>query len=402
MLPALTLLLAAPAAAQPLRLVLPTRNAAIYYNEPAFYQYTDRNFRGQRSQPWEGGQYGYVRSLKDTPEGVVYTRFHEGLDIKPLFTDDDGEPLDTVRTVDAGRVVYVNRTARRSNYGKYIVVEHLWDGSPFYTLYAHLAEAYVYEGQRLRRGERIGRMGYTGEGITKRRAHVHFEINMLLNDEFDVWFAREKPRADNPHGIYNGMNLAGIDAAALYLSLRRNPTLTITEFLSRQEPYFEVTLPLRRPLDLLYRYPWLSPQGYLAEAPSYAVSFTQSGLPVRVRPSFKRVAEPTVTWAAGPEYSYALGTSHLQGRSRFDAALSRGGDQYMALLSHPTAAARAGIRPPQPRQALERMEPQPPVVLGAPAAAPIFALRAYRSGAGLIGGDVKPPKPRGAGRLRVW
>ena len=80
---------------QALDLVLPTDNDALFSGGgAAFYQYIERNFKGVRSTPWEGGQYGFVRDPTDTAGGVVYTRFHEGIDIRPLHRDAHGEPLD--------------------------------------------------------------------------------------------------------------------------------------------------------------------------------------------------------------------------------------------------------------------------------------------------------------------
>ncbi len=123
------------AGAQSLDLILPTDNDAFLRDDgPAFYQYTDRLARPGVSQPWQGGQYGFVRNVRETPYGDVYTRFHEGVDIKPLYRDRAGEPLDTVRAIDGGEVVYVNVVEKNSNYGKYVVVEHWWGGSPFFSL----------------------------------------------------------------------------------------------------------------------------------------------------------------------------------------------------------------------------------------------------------------------------
>src|SRR5437667_10144939 len=66
-------------------LVLPTDNDALFSGGgPAFYQYIERNYKGAKSTPWEGGQYGVVRDPTDTAGGIVYNRFQEGVDIRPL------------------------------------------------------------------------------------------------------------------------------------------------------------------------------------------------------------------------------------------------------------------------------------------------------------------------------
>lgn len=331
----LSLIFVLPSRAQPLDLILPTSNDALFYDDgPTFFQYTDRYFRGVRSRPWQGGQYGFVRNQVETESGVVYTRFHEGIDIKPLYRDRRGEPLDTVRAIDDGIVVYANRNPRASTYGMYVVVEHIWSGSPFYSLYAHLGDVHVYQGQRVLQGQRLGRIGYTGRGINRRRAHVHFEINMLLNREFEKWHDAYH-RSENRHGIYNGLNLAGLDVAALYLALRDNPTLTIEEFISSQVAFFKVTLPNKHPLDLMYRYPWLCKSGYKRDAPSLEVSFTQSGLPVRIESTNRMVREPIVSNVERLNIRYQLISNHLLSGGYQDCTLSGNGGRYLELLTLP-------------------------------------------------------------------
>src|SRR5438105_13448575 len=149
-----------------LDLVLPTDNDAIFSGGgSAFYQYIERDYRGVKSTPWEGGQYGFVRDPKDTAAGVVYTRFHEGIDIRCLHRDANGEPLDEVRAVADGKVAHVNVVPGYSNRGKYVVIEHPWAGANYYSLYGHLSSIAVQPDEPVRRAQRIGVMGYTGTGI---------------------------------------------------------------------------------------------------------------------------------------------------------------------------------------------------------------------------------------------
>ena len=90
-------------AAEPLNLVLPTENDALFRSDgPAFYQYIERDYHGEKSTPWEGGRYGFVRNPVETSAGIIYTRLHEGMDIKPLQRDASGEPLDVVRAIAPG------------------------------------------------------------------------------------------------------------------------------------------------------------------------------------------------------------------------------------------------------------------------------------------------------------
>ena len=105
----LALLFATHCIAAGLDLTFPTKNRALLQGDgEGFYMFIDRDFQGEKSTPWEGGQYGYVRDPRVTSAGLVYTRFHEGADIKPLERSSDGEPLDIVIAAGAGRVVHVS------------------------------------------------------------------------------------------------------------------------------------------------------------------------------------------------------------------------------------------------------------------------------------------------------
>lgn len=354
--------------AQPLRLILPTDNDALLYGDgPAFFQYTNRYFNGVRSRPWEGGQYGFVRNAKYAGDEIVYTRFHEGVDIKPLYRDRRGEPLDEVRAIDEGKVVYANPNARASSYGKYVVVEHWWSGSPFYSLYAHLGSVHVRAGQYVRQGDQLGVVGYTGRGIDRTRAHLHFEINMLLNQDYDDWNRRYNRRAGNPHGRYNGLNLAGINVAELYLALQNNPDLTIRQFLSREEAFFTVRIPNDHLPDLLYRYPWLADEHFDPHARSLEIGFTASGLPVRISSTNAFAKGPIVFASYSGPGSYADLTNHLTQTRWGDPILSASGQRYIGLLMMPTADTRSGRVPraePEERKEDKKFYPLArPVVL---------------------------------------
>src|SRR5205809_4518697 len=169
-------------------LCLPTDNDSLFSGGgAAFYQYIERNYNGVKSTPWEGGRYGFVRDPTDTAGGVVYTRFHEGIDIRPLHRDANGDPLDEVRAIAAGRVVHTSLVPGFSNYGKYVVLEHHWGGSNYYSLYAHLSSIQVHVGEHVQQGDQLGIMGYTGEGLNRARAHLHLELNLMLSRQFEAW-----------------------------------------------------------------------------------------------------------------------------------------------------------------------------------------------------------------------
>lgn len=334
-------LLPLAAAAQPLRLVLPTDNDAILSGDgPGFYMFTDRTFEGVRSTPWQGGQYGFVRNQERVGRSVVFTRFHEGLDIQPTRRDARGEPLDEVRSIDAGRVAYVNQGAGASSYGRYVVVEHWWQGAPYYSLYAHLGRADVRAGDEVARGETIGRMGYTGRGLDRRRAHLHFEINLYLSDLFESWHAAHY-RGANRHGRYNGLNLAGIDAAALLLAHDHDPDLNVGEVIQQTPVAYTVRVPGGFVPEIVRRYPWLAPQASRAAPPfGWDVDVAQSGLPVAFRAVGEAVEAPRVVYVAPSVREAGYSTNRMLARSRSAPAgyaLTTRGAQHVRLITMPRA-----------------------------------------------------------------
>jgi murein DD-endopeptidase MepM/ murein hydrolase activator NlpD len=321
---------------QALDLVLPTDNDALFSGGgAAFYQHIERNFKGLKSTPWEGGQYGFVRDPTDTAGGVVYTRFHEGIDIRPLHRDAHGEPLDEVRAIADGKVVHVNSVPGYSNYGKYIVIEHRWGGSNYYSLYGHLSSLAVQTGETMKRGQRIAVMGYTGTGLNRERAHLHLELNLMLSPEFESWYNAFFRNDPNHNGIYNGMNLAGLDIARLYLALRKNPSLTIPEFLGREETFYKVTVPKARHFELPKLYSWMVTTGSRNEKSSWEVSFAPSGVPLRIESSDKSVMQPELSYVKKSSVDYSHLTRDIISGHGASAHLTDYGKQLMRLLIWP-------------------------------------------------------------------
>jgi murein DD-endopeptidase MepM/ murein hydrolase activator NlpD len=317
-------------------LVLPTDNDALFSGDgPAFYQYVERNYKGAKSTPWQGGQYGFVRDPVETSAGIVYTRFHEGIDIKPLRRDARDEPLDDVRAIADGKVVHINPAPSYSNYGKYIVIEHRWNGSSYYSLYGHLSSIVVQLGDSVLRGHRIAMMGYTGAGLNQARAHVHLELNLMFSHRFEAWHDTFFKNDPNHNGIYNGINLAGLDIARLYLALRKNPSLTIPQFLQGEETFYKVTLPKSSHFELPKAYPWMLAGSSGNEKSSWDVSFARSGLPLKIEPSDKHVTQPELSYVKknSVDYSY-LTRGEISGRSS-GAHLTESGRRLMRLLIWP-------------------------------------------------------------------
>ncbi len=317
--------------AQALDLHLPTGNAALLSGNgggPAYFQFVDRDFEGKKSNPWEGGQFGFFRDPRRVGSRIAYARFHEGMDVKPLKRDAAGNPVDEVQAILPGEVAYVTASATTSNYGRYIVVKHDWGEGPFFSLYAHLAAAEVVAGTKVAAGQTLGRMGYTGAGIDQRRAHVHVEMNLLLSSQFEAWHSAGF-RTPNGHGIYNGMNLLGLDLQALYAAHAKNPALSLAAWIKASDAGYEVTVPGTATLEIAQRYPWLRDRGAVA-APSWKVRCTPWGLPISVTPGTQAVAAPVVTWVKQdpiPSYYRTRGIVSNGG------ALTAEGTRFIQLLT---------------------------------------------------------------------
>ena len=322
-----------------LDLRLPTDNRALLDDRPeAFYMGVDRKVDGKPALVWQGGQFGFVRDPAQLGDETVFIRFHEGLDIAPTVRDNRGEPLDLVRAIADGRVVFINASPGASNYGLHVVVEHDWGYGTFYSLYAHLMRIDAELGAPVRGGQTLGRLGYTGRGIDRRRAHLHLELNLLLNDSFESWQRQTDPDGLSAVNVYHGHNLAGLDLAALYQALAADPDLTIPAFLATQEPYYRVLAPAGpEPPSLLRRYPWLNPRATSPATPlvcpSYEITLTASGLPLAIVPSAQPTPFPIVTATVPFHGRHSWRTSGRLGGTGTAAELTARGSQYVRLLT---------------------------------------------------------------------
>ena len=319
-------------AAAPLDLRLPTTNHHLLTNEPEkFYMYVDRTFEGVTGKCWEAGGYGFVRSPIRINGQVVCTHFHEGIDIAPMQRDGAGNPLDEVTSIADGTVVHISPLAGRSNYGKYVVVEHRWDDSSVYSLYAHLADISCKPGDVVKAGAALGRMGFTGVGLNRTRAHLHLELTLLMNAHYEEW-NKLTGGGVNYQGIFNGMNLEGAEVSRFFLEQQKNPELQFSEFMLATPVQFKVLVPARQAQpDFLTRYPWLL-QGSADGAVSWEISFTGTGLPVGIAASPRQVAAPLVSQIRPAQVPQRYLTRGLVTGEGIQAALTPAGKKLLALL----------------------------------------------------------------------
>lgn len=334
------------------RFQLPTGNDGIFTNaNDQYFMFVDRSIKGVATQVWEGGQYGFVRDPKMAPDGsVVYTRFHEGMDVSPIQRDAKGEPMDVVSSMADGTVIYVNDVPRKSNYGNYIIIEHKTDDGPFYSLYAHFREVKVRRGMKVQAGDPIGNMGYTGRGIDRRRAHCHVELNMVLNGWAAIWeqvpaapvpVSVPKPNApvkESPIPVpaselptLNGQNLVGIDVVGWLRANHETPEIKMSEFIKRSETYFKLRTPCRgTELEIVKRYPWLRAPGPMAE--SWEISISAASVPLKVEPVAEKTEFTTVSWVKPFTGNHSWKSREVLTGSGTTASLSKHGLEYVKLL----------------------------------------------------------------------
>jgi murein DD-endopeptidase MepM/ murein hydrolase activator NlpD len=104
---------------------------------------------GGRSNPFGGGSF----------------EFHTGQDIATLW----GTP---VQAAANGKVIFAGW---QNGYGQIVIIDH---GGGLTTRYGHLSHVDVIEGQKIARGEMLGRVGSTGRSTGP---HLHYEVR--INDE---------------------------------------------------------------------------------------------------------------------------------------------------------------------------------------------------------------------------
>ena len=311
----------------------PTENTALLDNRPQdFYMYVDRNFEGVKSQPWQAGAYGFTRTLVRTQAGPVAVKFHEGIDIKPLKRDASGTPLDDVHPVAGGIVVHASSNPTHSNYGRYVVIEHRPADGPFYSLYAHLASVSCKEGDQVGTGNVIGRLGYSGVGLNKTRSHVHLELCLKLQDDFETWYSSLKLGTPNRHGAYNGLNLAGFDPAPILIQCKDGAEFSLSRHISSLPVQYVVRVPSTgNAPNLVTRYPFMLKPG--PDNPkSWEISFTGTGVPVSVTPSAQPCTEPTVIRAVPHPFSQLYRTCNRVSGSSKEPKLTATGKRYIRLI----------------------------------------------------------------------
>jgi len=130
------------------------------------------------SSPSQNGGSGFIWPANGTLTSGFGPRdgsFHYGIDIAnaegtPVYAAADGQ---TFSVVNGCPDASVNRSCG-GRFGNRVFITHVIDGKVFTTIYAHLSQVFVSNGQYVRKGQQIGTIGNTGDSYG---SHLHFEVH---------------------------------------------------------------------------------------------------------------------------------------------------------------------------------------------------------------------------------
>ena len=103
-------------------------------------------------------------------------KMHYGID----FTAPKGTPI---HATGKGKVIKVKKS--RSGFGHHVVIDH---GFGYETLYAHMKDIDVKEGQEVIKGEVIGTVGSTGRSTAP---HCHYEVHLNGTQINPIYFCHD-------------------------------------------------------------------------------------------------------------------------------------------------------------------------------------------------------------------
>jgi murein DD-endopeptidase MepM/ murein hydrolase activator NlpD len=135
--------------------------------------------KGLLSNPVPEGQYGSSFGLRQDPfKNTTATKMHWGLDIKaptgtPVLSAGEGKA-----TVITGH----------HDYGNFVVIDH---GNGLQTAYAHMDSVSIKNGESVKQGQEIGKVGNTGRS---KGPHLHFEVRSGDNRGSSFHSKKDKER----------------------------------------------------------------------------------------------------------------------------------------------------------------------------------------------------------------
>jgi hypothetical protein len=142
--------------------------------------------------PFEGGAVAFCQQGNRSPEGRSHAHANA---LHALDLSTPGTPAPNIVAAAPGEVVRVVVGAERNavipggGFGNLVVIDH---GEGFTTLYAHLAQVSVKQGQRVESGALLGTMGETG---LAGNVHLHFSLHRA------AWPAEGAPSTVPMHAL---------------------------------------------------------------------------------------------------------------------------------------------------------------------------------------------------------
>jgi hypothetical protein len=137
-------------------------------------------------------------------------------------------------------------------------------------------------GSNVQLGQVIATMGHSagGGGIPAERAHLHFEIGLMATTGFSSWYTWKKFGSTNEHGLWNGMNLMGLDPLDFLRQWRERRVDNFQQYFANMRSVVRVRVVTSRTPDFIRRYPALLrkplPLGFVS---GWEIECNATGLP---------------------------------------------------------------------------------------------------------------------------
>ncbi|MBN2693693.1 M23 family metallopeptidase [bacterium] len=136
--------------------------------------FTQKDLKGRFIWPIESFEITSNFGYRKDPFLKSEIRFHSGIDLGALKNT-------PVKAAESGKVIF---SGENGNYGITVIIQHNKD---MISLYAHLDNTSVSEGEFVKKGKKIGEVGETGRATGP---HLHFEIR-VKNSPIDPFFLVE-------------------------------------------------------------------------------------------------------------------------------------------------------------------------------------------------------------------
>ena len=103
-------------------------------------------------------------------KGTLTQNYHKG----HYALDIANSPNTPIYSSAVGEVI-TSKDGWNYGYGNYVIVDH---GNGVQTLYGHMDDRTVSVGERVKKGQMVGRMGNTGRVFGPTGVHLHFELRI--------------------------------------------------------------------------------------------------------------------------------------------------------------------------------------------------------------------------------